>query len=405
MLAAEVVLCWRREQRPHLRAAAYLVSALANNLPDTDIVYTWITGPKPLGSLLHHRGHTHTLLLAVPMAWLLGLGAWRWLRRRTPAPEVADRTLIFGLALLGPLLHLLLDFGNSYGVHPFWPFSGRWFYGDSIFIVEPLWWAAIIPILAQAVRRRWLRLLLWALLGAVVLLTFWVPFVLPSSRAAVLTVAGLAFLVGRLGSERFRATFAVAAGLVIALVFVGASRLATAELSRASDGAFPALTAHDFVLSPMPANPACWEAMVVGEQGSRYRVLRASVALWPLRARECTAGSDVEPTALVQALERPDRGGVRWVSEYVAELSELRRLARDDCRFRALLKFARLPYYTEVTPATPSREPGRFAGDLRYDRDPGLEFADMRLPHDVQGGECPRFIPGWLEPRRLLLLP
>ena len=77
MLLADAVCALRGEERREVRAAAYLVSALANNLPDVDIVYTWLDGPKPLGSLLHHRGHSHTLVVALPAAWLLGVLAWR----------------------------------------------------------------------------------------------------------------------------------------------------------------------------------------------------------------------------------------------------------------------------------------------------------------------------------------
>src|SRR6188768_1978193 len=109
MLLAEAVCVARGETRKPVRAAAYLVSALANNLPDVDIVYTWITGPRPLGSLLHHRGHTHTLLLALPGAWLLGLGVWRWFSRRTADATPRDRQLFLGLALAGVVLHLAMD--------------------------------------------------------------------------------------------------------------------------------------------------------------------------------------------------------------------------------------------------------------------------------------------------------
>ena len=40
-----------------------------------------------------------------------------------------------------------LDFTNSYGVHPFWPVDNRWYYGDAVFIVEPLLWACSAPLL------------------------------------------------------------------------------------------------------------------------------------------------------------------------------------------------------------------------------------------------------------------
>ena len=84
---------------------------------------------------------------------------WRW--RRVPAGIVP---LVAGVAFLAPLLHIAMDATNSYGVHPFWPFYDGWLYGDSVFIVEPLLWAAAAPLgflLRTALAR--------ALVGAVLL--------------------------------------------------------------------------------------------------------------------------------------------------------------------------------------------------------------------------------------------
>jgi inner membrane protein len=180
--------------------------------------------------------------------------------------------------------------------------------------------------------------------------------------------------------------------------------LAKAELRRATEAAFPALTVLDIAMTPMPANPRCWEALVAGRQNESYRVIRASVAILSLDASACGAGDDIVPTAPVERLERPTRGGVRFRSEYRAPIAELRQLRRDDCRFRALLKFARLPY---VTPVRASRygAAGRYAGDLRYDRERDSDFSDLQLPRDPRTGACPRFVPGWVEPRAELFQP
>jgi inner membrane protein len=391
MLVAEAVLAWRRESRQGVRAAAYLASAAANNLPDIDLVYTWIPGPKPIGSLVHHRGHTHTLLLALPAAWLLGVWMCRWLSKRREL-LAGERRMLMALWLFGPLLHLAMDFGNNYGVHPFWPLSSRWFYGDTIFIVEPLWWAAAIPVLAPRLQRAWLKVLLWVLLGGLLVLCWYVPFVLPASRFVLLGVAALAGLLGARAPARTSITFAVGAWLAIALTFCVGSAAAKTQLERATVAAFPALAIHDIAASPTPANPTCWEALVVGEQGGQYRVLRASVALWPLATERCTAGLDVEPTAPVVPLDRPSRSGVRWIHQYSSDTAELRRLARDDCRFRALLQFARVPYIGK-----------RYAGDLRYDRAPDRDFSDVELPSAAHAGPCPRWLPGWDLPRASLV--
>jgi inner membrane protein len=398
MLVAEAALVWRRESRQQVRAVAYLAAVLANNLPDIDIVYSsWLTGPKPIGSLVHHRGHTHTLVFALPMAWLLGVWLWRRFSRRNPEASRRDQNLLMGLALAGPLLHLSMDFCNNYGVHPFWPFSGRWFYGDTIFIIEPLWFAALIPILAQIVRARWLKLVLWLLLATVLVLTWFVPFVLPASRFVVIALAALAFAIGKRGSERARVVFAAGAFIAVAATFAVASRVAKAQLRIAAEAAFPALQVNDIAAAPMPANPACWETLTVGEQGDMYRVLRASVALWPLAATDCTAGLDVEPTANVRKLERPNRGGVRWIHEYSAELLDLQYQAKTDCRFRALLQFARVPYRPVLT--RPGHVDSYTAGDLRYDRERGSDFSDVPISFDPPMSECPMRLPGWAWPR------
>jgi inner membrane protein len=396
MLVAEAACTLRRKQAPpELRAKAYLLSVLANNLPDIDVFYAPFIGPKPFGNLMHHRGHTHTLLLASAGAWLLWRGALAlWRRRRQPL-EAAPARLLLGLCLLGPVLHLSMDFGNNYGVHPFWPLSGRWFYGDSIFIVEPLWWALTIPALAHALRVRWLKLLLWGALLALLVVCWYVPFVLPASRVALLGLSAGGFALTRFGSARQRLAYAGLGSLAVAGVFAFGSAQAKAALRRAGEAQFPALEVRDIAATPMPANPVCWEGLVVGEQGGTYRVLRASVALPPLSAAGCTAGDDVKPTAEVTWLDRPDRDGVHWLNEYRAELSELRRLRQDDCRFRALLQWSRLPYVRRgSTPGEALR-----AGDLRYDRTPGADFSDVQLAPAMPGPACPRFVSSWREPR------
>jgi inner membrane protein len=42
------------------------------------------------------------------------------------------------LAYVGTWLHVFMDFLNSYGVRLLMPFSNQWFYGDALYIVDPL---------------------------------------------------------------------------------------------------------------------------------------------------------------------------------------------------------------------------------------------------------------------------
>ena len=52
------------------------LSAIGSNLPDSDLLYSFFGGK--LNYLLHHRGHTHTLIGAVVLAGLMYLAAWAW---------------------------------------------------------------------------------------------------------------------------------------------------------------------------------------------------------------------------------------------------------------------------------------------------------------------------------------
>ncbi len=397
MLLAEAVCVSRRQSRAEFRTAAYLASALANNLPDVDFLVTWITTPRPLGNLLHHRGHTHTFVWALPFGLLLGWSVLGWLARRGAGFSKLEKRWVLGLALAGSMLHIAMDYGNNYGVHPFWPFSGAWFYGDTIFIVEPLWWAVSIPVLALAATRRWLKVTLLVLLLAVLTLSALVPFVSRASLAALLVASGVSLAVARLATPRGRAGFAIAGVLAVAALFVVSAARAERALRAGVMAAFPALRVHDIAKTPMPANPFCYTALVVGEQGSTYRVLSAVVATLPslVPVEQCPLDADAAPTAPMSPIDRAERSDLRWLKQYRAELPELRKLWASDCRFRALLKFVRVPY---VTSGSAPGSASVVAGDLRYDRSQELDFSDMPLPAEGLAN-CPHFVPGWREPR------
>ncbi len=118
---------------------------VGSNLPDADLLYTSFGG-GPLAYVLQHRGYTHSLVGAVACAVLLWLACVLWLRWRGLRATPVEQGWIAAAAMTGVLLHLAMDYTNSYGVHPFWPFYNGWVYGDSVFIVEPLMWLAAAPL-------------------------------------------------------------------------------------------------------------------------------------------------------------------------------------------------------------------------------------------------------------------
>ncbi len=121
--------------------ATLLVGA---NLPDVDVVSTFADA-----SLAFRRGWTHGVLAMVvlPVALAGLVVAWhRWVGgRRAPAagaPGLRPGQLLL-LAGIGVLSHPVLDWLNVYGIRLLMPFSDRWFYGDSLVIVDPWLWLVL----------------------------------------------------------------------------------------------------------------------------------------------------------------------------------------------------------------------------------------------------------------------
>jgi inner membrane protein len=121
-------------------AAATLM--LAANAPDIDIYTVWTE--SSFGSIAFRRGWTHgpiflallpLIITALVVAWDRGIR-----RRREPTLAPVDVRWTFILAVIGTLSHPALDWLNTYGIRFLMPFSGTWFAGDSVFIIDPYWW-------------------------------------------------------------------------------------------------------------------------------------------------------------------------------------------------------------------------------------------------------------------------
>jgi inner membrane protein len=377
-----------------IRVSAMLVSMLANNAPDIDSAYANLL-TRPLGGLLHHRGHTHTLALVPILAALalaVTLGIARALGKKLDA---RDKVWLFVLACLGVLVHIGLDATNSYGVHPFWPLYDGWFYGDSIFIIEPLLWAALLPPLAFSMQTRWAKLALTGLVVVGVGLCWWHEFV-PRSMAIVATLVAVASaLASRNATSAVRVAVSAGATVFVGMTFALCGATARGVVTRASAVTFPDARTHDAILTPMPVDPLCWQAVLVQTEGDRYCVRTVVVAPLPflLSSDDCFFDRTKNSTAPVQPIRTAKSSSVRWIREYSAPLGELRALAKESCVFGALLHFARAPFWTT------DESLGRVAGDIRYDTTSGLDFSDTVL----DGVGCPKNLPPWLPPRKALV--
>ncbi len=119
---------------------------VAANIPDIDAACT-LYGMQ---SLEMRRGLTHgpIAMLVLPVMLtgaMVAFDRWQARRGRRPERRAAVRPWhLLLLAYLGTLSHPAFDWLNNYGIRLLEPFSSRWFYGDSIFIIDLWMWALLI---------------------------------------------------------------------------------------------------------------------------------------------------------------------------------------------------------------------------------------------------------------------
>ena len=112
---------------------------IAANIPDIDAVAT-LLGTE---SLALRRGITHGPVAMLVLPLLLTGAVLLWNRWRLSEQPLRAGPLLL-LAYIGTFSHPVLDFLNSYGIRLLEPFSSRWVYGDTLFIIDVWVWAALI---------------------------------------------------------------------------------------------------------------------------------------------------------------------------------------------------------------------------------------------------------------------
>jgi inner membrane protein len=156
-----------------LSPATSVVCILVANAPDVDLV-SGIFGDR--WTLLHyHRGITHsilgTLLLALLIPSLFWLGDLIVSGWRRQARTIRFRGLLLASLIVGAT-HPLMDWTNNYGVRPLLPWSGKWFYGDLVFIIDPFLWTVLGSTAFLLTSRSKLQLSIWSLLAAMLTLFY-----------------------------------------------------------------------------------------------------------------------------------------------------------------------------------------------------------------------------------------
>ena len=107
---------------------------IASNLPDVDVLVFATDVP----SVAFRRGWTHGIPALAVLAIVLAAAVYVIGRRRDP-DGTRFPALLF-LSYAGIVGHVFMDYLNNYGIRPLMPFSGRWFYGDAVFISDIWLW-------------------------------------------------------------------------------------------------------------------------------------------------------------------------------------------------------------------------------------------------------------------------
>ena len=384
--AALAELALRDGAMPAPRRLFLAAGVVASNFPDADILYVGIT-PPPLGYLLHHRGHTHTLVGVLAQFALLAL-----LCRLLPATRrlaAADRTRLLALIAVSLAGHLLMDASNTYGVHPFHPFDSRWYYGDAVFILEPWLWIVLGAAAAANARGRLGRAGLFALVLLPLIVLVLGEVISAGTLAALVATSLVLARAGRSLSPRARAAAALSASALFVAMMLGLSRVAEA---RSIDLLGPERPGQvkDVVLNPNPASPLCWAVIVVERDEHEYVLHRGTLSLLP---------SWQPPTACASHRraglgESRWSGGNRlvWTEEVRLPIEDLRQLASRDCWVKAWLQFGRAPLVREGTIL-----------DLRFQAGRRGNFTAMRLRAGPEAAACPPNMTHWAMPRADLL--
>jgi inner membrane protein len=240
--------------------------AIAANFPDIDAAIFFFG--DGVDGLAFRRGWTHGILamLVLPLVLAACMRGVSGLRRLRPeSPPVSWRWLI-ALSAIGVWSHPLLDLLNTYGVRLLMPFSGQWFYGDSLFIID-LW--------------LWLTLL-------------------------------IGIVISRWRAEHHSPTATRPARIAIAVLLVyiagmaASSRIGRSIVERAAEGE----RAERVMVSPIPLTP--FRRTVLRDLGDRYEVGELTFGSSARYRRAAVTASGRDTDLAVAAARTPD--GAKFLS-------------------------------------------------------------------------------------------
>jgi inner membrane protein len=354
---------------------ATTVCLLSANAADADFVALFFGDRWTL--LHHHRGITHSIIgtiaigLVVPLVVAVIERTVARVRRR--APTIRLRGLMVA-SLIAAATHPLMDWTNNYGLRPLLPWSGRWFYGDLVYIIDPYIWLVLGGTVFLLTRKGRSRMFAWAVLAAITTTLV----LIASSRGAdasalrflrVIWIAGVIAVVVVRSTGLYRRLNHRAALAALALVLVYWAGLAVAHraayaaaLAKANQLANSRGESIIKVASmPEIATPFTWQSVAETDRAI-YRY----------------------PTAIASADRVSDLSGVRRFDKPIGRAAELVSIAERDRRAQEFLLFARFPIAVPDSSDCIGQALVQFA-DIRY-TEPGATRGTFSVNVPV---DCP----------------
>jgi inner membrane protein len=178
-----------------LSPLATTVCVVSANIADADFLTLFFGDRWTL--LQHHRGITHSIAGTVAIGLLVPLLAVAIERFVLAVRGGKSRLQLQGLliaSMITAITHPLLDWTNNYGVRPLLPWSGRWFYGDLVFIVDPYIWLLLGTVAFLLTSKTKLRIIAWSLLAVVINLAIWRAAARSGADAGPLKVAAIVWI-------------------------------------------------------------------------------------------------------------------------------------------------------------------------------------------------------------------
>ncbi|HXI62494.1 MAG TPA: metal-dependent hydrolase [Pyrinomonadaceae bacterium] len=355
---------------------ATTVCVISANAADADFVS--LLGDR-WTLLKYHRGITHSVVGTIAIGILIPALAYVIERSVSSIRKRAPRIRFPGLLLasmVAAATHPVMDWTNNYGVRPLLPWSGRWFYGDLVFIADPYIWLTLGALAFLMTSNSRSKLFGWSFIGLIATLVVGAASRQNGLESGAVRIAFVVWIIGLLtviglrffGVQRKvgqRAALTALALLMVYWIGLGfAHRAAAAETLLIANRIAAPQNERVIRAATMPteANPFRWQS-----------VAETDAAIYKFAVSVVSDSPDINNKGAVTRFEKPAGQEAQLVS-----------IAERDRRTQALLGFARFPLGRVNTDNCAGQALVQFA-DLRY-TEPGRGRGNFSVNIPV---DCP----------------